>query len=153
MPGNSPALGASWGHRGCPFLKSIRLEERISSNTDSWFFRVKMNTYLPEWNVSAVDRLPRMDMSFHGGKGWSPISELMRAIILRAIEDYNSGGELREEAIAYFFGENEDHNVEEDDEYIFSFRAICKHMELNPEKTRYAIMNATHRISTRRRAA
>ena len=43
--------------------------------------------------------------------------------------------------------------VVKDEEYIFSFRAICKHLGMDPDKTCHAIMNATHRISTRRRAA
>lgn len=97
-----------------------------------------------EYPVS-IDKLPQMDMSYNGGKGYSALSELMRAMILRAIEDYNSSGELREEAIAYMSDEEED--------YIFSFRAICRHLGLDPEKTRKGIMFATRRISTRRRAA
>lgn len=105
-----------------------------------------MSGYLPgEWTVSSADRLPYMDMSYLGGKGYSPISELMRAIILRTIEDYNSDGELRDEAIAYMF--------DEEDQYIFSYRFICKHLGFDPDKARHHIMNATHRISTRRRAA
>jgi len=98
-----------------------------------------------EINVSNSDKLPQMDMSYHGGRGYDAINELMRAIILRTVEDYNSGGELREEAINYMHDEEE--------EYVFSFQAICRHLGFDPEKTRYMIMNATHRISTRRRAA
>ena len=74
----------------------------------------------------------------------------MRAIVLRAIEDYNSSGELREEAILYLCGGDDD---DDEDDYIFSFKNICRHLGMDPEKTRHAIMNATHRISTRRRAA
>ena len=91
------------------------------------------------------DKLPQMNMALMGGKGYTPLSELMRAIILRTVEDYNSKSEFREEAIEYMY--------DEDEEYIFSFRHICKTMGLDPDKTRYAIMNAKHRISTRRRAA
>lgn len=98
-----------------------------------------------EYPVS-IDKLPQMDMSYNGGKGWTALSELMRAIILRTIEDYNSSGELRQEAIAYMCDE-------EEEDYIFSFIAICRHFGLDPGKTRTAIMHATHRISTRRRAA
>lgn len=86
-----------------------------------------------------------MDTSIGFGGGYSAVNELMRAIILRTVEDFNSGGELRTEAIAYM--------EEQEDEYIFSFNCICRHLGLDPAKTRYAIMNATHRISTRRRAA
>lgn len=98
-----------------------------------------------EWNVSNPDKLPQMDMSFGSGKGYDPINELMRAIILRVIDDYNSGGELHTEAVAYMH--------DEEDEYIFSFAAICRHLGLDPAATRFAIMNAQHKISTRRRAA
>jgi hypothetical protein len=95
--------------------------------------------------VSNTDQLPQMDMSYNFGKGYNSVSELMRAIILRAVDDYNSSGELRQEAIAYL--------CDEEEEYIFSFIAICRHLGLDPEKTRHAIMYAKHRISTRRRAA
>jgi len=97
----------------------------------------------------SMDNLPQIDMAYDCGKGYDAINELMRAIILRAVEDYNSSGELRNEAIAYMFGEGDD----EDDEYIFSFASICRHLGLDPGKTRHAIMTATRRISTRRRAA
>ena len=95
--------------------------------------------------MSSASKLPYMDMSFNGGNGYNSLHELMRAMILRAVEDYNSKGELREAAIAYM--------EDEEEEYIFSFAHICNHFGMDPEKTRYAIMNATHRISTRRRAA
>ena len=95
--------------------------------------------------MSRSEALPQFDMAYHPGQGYSAISELMRAMILRTVEDYNSGGELRDEAVAYMEAEEE--------EYVFSFRAICRHMGFDPEKTRLAIVNATHRISTRRRAA
>ena len=105
-------------------------------------------TEILEYTVS-IDNLPQIDMAFDCGKGYDALNELMRAIILRAVEDYNSPGELRTEAIAYMSGEEDD----EDDEYIFSFAAICRHLGLDPSKTRHAIMTATRRISTRRRAA
>ena len=102
-------------------------------------------TIIMELLVSNSDSLPQMDMSYHGGRGYDPINELMRAMILRTIEDFNSSGELHLEAVAYM--------DDEEEEYIFSFRAICRHLGLDADKTRYAIVNATHRISTRRRAA
>ena len=95
--------------------------------------------------MSNTDKLPQIDMSYSPGKGYDAINELMRAIILRTIEDYNSVGELHTEAVEYLFDEEED--------YIFSFKAICQHLGFDPEKTRYSIMNAERRISTRRRAA
>lgn len=96
------------------------------------------------WTVSSGE-LPSMELPFGTGPSYDPINELMRAIILRTIEDFNSSVEFREEAIEYMYSEEED--------YVFSFIAICKHLGMDPEKTRYSIMNATRRISTRRRAA
>ena len=86
-----------------------------------------------------------MDLAWDGGKGYNPVSELMRAIILRTIEDLNQGGEVRDEALAYL--------EDEDEEYVFSFASICRYLGLDPEKTKYAILNAKTRIRTRRRAA
>lgn len=118
----------------------------VRTPTDVGVYRFFVRTLEnSESTVSNSDKLPHMDMSYSPGKGYDAINELMRAIILRTIEDYRSGGELRAEAIAYM----EDH----EEEYIFSFRAICHHLGFDPEKTRYSIVNAKHRISTRRRAA
>lgn len=91
------------------------------------------------------DKLPQIDMAYDVGKGYDAVCELMRAMVLRTIEDYQSGGELRQEAIEYMF--------HDDEEYLLSFSAICTHLGLNPEKTRHRIMHAEKRISTRRRAA
>ncbi len=93
----------------------------------------------------AKEGLPQIDLALLGGNGYDPINELMRAIILRTIEDFNSGGEFHQEAVDYLFDEDED--------YIFSFYAICRHLGFDPAKTRHFIMHADHRISTRRRAA
>lgn len=95
--------------------------------------------------MSNSESLPQMDAAYLLGTGYDAVNELMRAIILRTVEDYSSEGEFYQEAIAYMH--------DEEDEYIFSFRAICKHLGMDPDKTREKIMNATHRISTRRRAA
>jgi len=95
-------------------------------------------------NTSSSD-LPQMDGAYLPGGCWEPVHELMRAIILRVIDDFNSVGELHDDAIAYLH--------DEDEEYIFSFYAICKHLGFDPAKTRYSIMNPIHKISTRRRAA
>jgi len=95
--------------------------------------------------VSNSDRLPEMDLAYFSGKGYSAVSELMRAIILRTIEDLSTEGELREEALEYL--------NDEDEEYIFSFNSICRYFGFDPEKTRYAILNSKTKIRTRRRAA
>lgn len=112
-----------------------------------------LNAYT-EYTVSNSERLPQMDQAYDPGKGYSAISELMRAIILRTIEDIQQGGELRDEALAYLAGDdNDDGEEENDDEYIFSFASICRYLGLDPAKTRDAILNAKARIKTRRRAA
>jgi hypothetical protein len=90
-------------------------------------------------------RLPQMDSYNSSGPTYSPLSELMRAIILRVVEDYNGAPNLREEAIDYM--------MNSDEEYIFSFISICQHLGLDPEKTRMNIMYSNRRIATRRRAS
>ena len=92
-----------------------------------------------------VSKLPQIDMAFDPGKGYNAITELMRAIILRVVEDIKSGGELREEALAYMHDEEED--------YIFSFISICTYLGFDPAATRHEILHTKRRISTRRRAA
>ncbi|MCB0318114.1 MAG: hypothetical protein KDD56_05105 [Bdellovibrionales bacterium] len=95
--------------------------------------------------MGSSSSLPGMDVAYLLGKGYDPICELMRAIILRSIEDYNSKAEFKQEAIDYF--------EDEDEEYIFSFVSICRHLGFDPGKTKAAIYGAKHKISTRRRAA
>lgn len=111
-----------------------------------------------------VSKLPQMDAAYDLGLGYNPISELMRAIILRTIEDLKAGGELRQEALQYIYGQfdssDDDDSDEEtlsNEEYIFSFESICQTLGLNPDKAREyiirAAVNGERRISTRRRAA
>ena len=75
--------------------------------------------------------------------GCDSVSELMRAMILRTIEDFNSSERLKVKAIEYMNNEDED--------YILSFRAICKYFGMDPLRTRRAIMYPSSKISTRRR--
>lgn len=96
-----------------------------------------------ESGVSDSDKLPEMDLAYLGGNGFSAVSELMRAMILRTIEDIQSNSELREEAVEYLMSDDED--------YILSFISICRYFGFNPVKTRYAILNSNSKISTRRR--
>lgn len=98
-----------------------------------------------ECSVSSSDRLPEMDIAYLDAQGYSALSELMRAMILRTIEDVQTGGELRAEALEYLMSTEE--------EYVLSFHSICRHFGFDPEKTREAILNAKSRIRTRRRAA
>lgn len=73
------------------------------------------------------------------------MSELMRSIILRAIDDLRSGSQLRLEATQYFNDTRSD--------YVFSFVSICEHFGLNPQITKKVILEDRGKISTRRRAA
>ncbi|MEZ4754579.1 MAG: hypothetical protein R3A13_09790 [Bdellovibrionota bacterium] len=86
-----------------------------------------------------------MDVAYLVGKGYDPINELMRAIILRTIEDFNLS--LNSAMMIDYL------NDEDEDEYIFSFKGICQYLGFDPGKTREAILNSKHKISTRRRAA
>ena len=98
--------------------------------------------------MSNNSKFPGIDTSYGYGNGYNPENELMRAIILRVIEDLKKGGELKEDALEFLY--------DEDDEYIFSFIAICQHLKFDPKSTRQAILSSLEsgrRISTRRRAA
>lgn len=95
--------------------------------------------------MSESDRLPELDLSYVHSQGYSAVSELMRAMILRTIEDLQSESELRQEALDYLMNNDED--------YVLSFVSICRFLGFDPEKTRYAIINPKSRIRTRRRAA
>ncbi|RMD87026.1 MAG: hypothetical protein D6808_02190 [Candidatus Dadabacteria bacterium] len=105
--------------------------------------------YILELAVSNKRPFPSVDLSYGTGRGYVPENELMRAIILRVIEDLKKGGELKKEALEFLFNT-------EDEEYIFSFPSICSHLGFNPDAARKAILEAVasgRRISTRRRAA
>ena len=108
-------------------------------------FNRESTTNFLESTVSSSDRLPEMDLAYLGGKGYTAVSELMRAMILRTIEDLSGGPELRQEALDYL--------MDEDEEYVLSFHSICRYFGFNPEKTRHAILNSKTKIRTRRRAA
>jgi len=98
--------------------------------------------------VSRSSKFPGVDAAYINGNSYVPENELMRAIILRVIEDLKKGGELRDDAIEFLY--------DEDEEYVFSFRAICSHLGFDAVKTRDCIIDAIdsgRRISTRRRAA
>ena len=90
-------------------------------------------------------RFPQMMPEMSSAPTYSALSELMRAVILRVVDDFNAGAELQREALEYL---NND-----DEEYIFSFYSICSHFGLDPKKTREYIIHPRHRIATRRRAS
>lgn len=116
---------------------------------------------IKDFGAYLVSKLPQMDDAYTHGRGYDAISELMRAIILRTIEDIRHGGEFRQDAIDYLYaGFEDDSNENEatiDEEYIFSFKAICNTLGMNAEMARDNIIKAAlhgeRRISTRRRAA
>lgn len=95
-------------------------------------------------NDSSSSKLPQWDNAYLDVQGYSSLNELMRAMILRTVEDFHAGGEFYKEAVAYMYNEDED--------YVLSFYTICRHLNLDPAKTRHAIMFAKHKISTRRRS-
>ena len=85
----------------------------------------------------------QIDAESYTGSVGESVSELMRAMILRTIEDFNGGERLKVKALDYMF--------REDDDYVLSFQSICKHFGMDPVKTRRAIMTAGCTIRTRRR--
>ena len=94
---------------------------------------------------SSSRKTPIFEIDAQGATGsvGEAVSELMRAMILRTIEDFRGGERLKVKALDYMF--------REDDDYILSFRSICIHFGLDPARTRRAIMAEGRKISTRRR--
>jgi hypothetical protein len=99
-----------------------------------------------EFGVSGgSDRLPQIDNLQDANSAVNPLGELMRAMVLRVIDDVRSGGELKADAMEYM--------ESDDEEYIFGFRNVASYLGVDYRILREAIVNPTHRISTRRRAA
>ncbi|MCI5064455.1 hypothetical protein MRY87_01885 [bacterium] len=60
---------------------------------------------------------------------WDPTEperNLLRAILMSALNDIQKGGRLEEEAKTFF--------LSEEDDYIFSFQAICSFLQLDAEQ-------------------
>jgi hypothetical protein len=95
------------------------------------------------FNSSSKTPIFQVDAENATGSAGESVSELMRAMILRTIEDFKGGERLKVKALDYM--------SREDDDYILSFQSICKHFGMDPVKTRRAIMNSGATISTRRR--
>jgi hypothetical protein len=91
---------------------------------------------------SAATEIFRVDTEV-APHGCESVSELMRAMILRTIEDFNSCERLKVKAVEYM--------VRDDDDYVLSFQSICRHFGMDPVKTRRAIMIPHEKIRTRRR--
>ncbi len=94
---------------------------------------------------ASASKMPQWDVAYLDNLGYDSLTELMRAIILRCVDDFHNKAEFKSEALAYM--------EDQDEDYIFSFRSICLHLGLDPNKTKNAIIYANQRISTRRRAA
>lgn len=59
---------------------------------------------------------------------WDPAEperNLLRAILMSALNDIQKQGTLHEDAKNFFLNDDED--------YVFSFRAICDHLEIDPK--------------------
>ncbi|MCB0330354.1 MAG: hypothetical protein KDD70_11840 [Bdellovibrionales bacterium] len=60
---------------------------------------------------------------------WDPVEperNLLRAILMSALNDIQKGGVLEDDAMSFFLSEEED--------YVFSFKAICDFLELDPQQ-------------------
>lgn len=99
-----------------------------------------------ESSVGNSDYLPEIDSESADSARSAAVSELMRAMILRAIEDLNGPPEVRAEALLYITNND-------DNEYVLSFVSICRYFGFDPQKTRDAILKPQKKIRTRRRAA
>ena len=55
-----------------------------------------------------------------------PEKELLRAVLQNALLDMNKPGEIGRKAREYF--------LSQEDDYIFSFRAVCSFLNLNPKR-------------------
>lgn len=55
-----------------------------------------------------------------------PEKSLLRAVLQNAISDMNREGEFYRKARDFF--------LNRDDDYIFSFQAICSYLHINPDK-------------------
>ena len=55
-----------------------------------------------------------------------PEKELLRAVLINAIDDLHHGGLEGRRAAEFFL------NLDESEDYLFSFVSICRHLELNP---------------------
>lgn len=124
----------------CP--KTLFVIERIGSAVAVY---LRYESTMAKARSNSGSRLPQMLSGSSSSATYSPLSELMRAIILRVVDDCNGNEEVKADAVEYLYGE--------DDEYIFSFPSICHHFGVDPEKTRDHILYPRHRIATRRRAS
>lgn len=102
-----------------------------------------------EINIIIMDRPVNFEMDIEITRGM-PEKELMRCVLMRAVEDlYSSNKGDRESAREYFNSQPE--GDENDDSYIFSFVNICSAFNLSPEDLRKQIFSLDGKKRTRMR--
>ena len=82
-------------------------------------------------------RIEAIDTAYEDWANFDPVEpekNLLKAILLSAISDLKKSGEPAKEAQEFF--------LDTDEEYVFSFRAICAHLSVDPEKVLKAIAQA-----------
>ena len=87
--------------------------------------------------MSEHKRIEAIDTAYEDWANFDPVEpekNLLKAILLSAISDLKKSGEPAKEAQEFF------HDPEE--EYVFSFRAICTHLSVDPDKILKAIEQA-----------
>lgn len=94
-------------------------------------------------NTAGADVRYEMDHRTYEGGELSPEGELFKAVLLLAIQDLQTNGEIREKALAYISSEETDH--------MFSFQELCKYFRLDPSATRKAIISGKSFRFERRR--
>lgn len=60
-----------------------------------------------------------------------PEKNLLRAILSTAMSDIKKSGEAGRKAMQYF--------LDQDEEYIFSFRSVCNHLDLDPKTIMWVV--------------
>lgn len=91
---------------------------------------------------------PEIDMGDGISDQSNPLATLMRAILLKAIEDFQKGGHLRRDALRYLHEKLSEH-----DDHVFSFQSICESLQLDPHSVRTRITGLTKPVRFRRRVA
>jgi hypothetical protein len=61
--------------------------------------------------------------------GSHPEKNLLRAVLLSAMNDLNKGGDAGRKAREYFLNADED--------YLFSFNSVCSYLNVDPDKILY----------------
>ncbi len=91
---------------------------------------------------------PQGNTGENGDDPSNPLSTLMRAVLIKAIEDFQKGGQLRRDVLRYL---HENHS--EFDDHVFSFNSICEALQLDPQSVRSSIFGLTKPVRFRRRVA